>query len=110
MKWVAKHCYGLDSIKGLRIDIWGDGMARGRRDVVRFCFRILGTEYATFCTNQSRKHAFAFAVFIGKDSRCNMELNMMSFDIIGEPGWLFLQSKELVEQYEVRFSYFVGNP
>ena len=39
---MAKLVYGLDALEG-RIDIWGDGMERGKMTCTRLCFRILGT-------------------------------------------------------------------
>ena len=35
VKFVALLVYGKNSISGLRIDIYGDAMSRGKRDVVR---------------------------------------------------------------------------
>ena len=60
VKFVALHVYGKNSISGLRIDIYGDAMSRGKRDVVRTAFRILDTGIET---EQSSTHVFTFAVF-----------------------------------------------
>jgi len=60
VKFVAFHVYGKNSISGLRIDIYGDAMSRGKRDVVRMAFRILDTGIET---EQSSTHVFTFAVF-----------------------------------------------
>lgn len=119
VKWVAKHCYGLDTLNGLRIDIWGDGMARGNRDVTRLCFRILGTSHqalpqmlpirlrkkenekkVNLFNSQSRKETFCFAVFIGKDSRHNLEINLGPTDRIGDHGWLYIETYLLSKIYK----------
>ena len=65
---MAKLSYGLDSLKDVRVDIWGDGMQRGNQDVTRLCFRILGAPGKTRhdFKAHSRNHVFTFAVFYGK--------------------------------------------
>ena len=55
-----EQVYGKNSISGLRIDVYGDAMSRGKRDVVRMAFRILDTGIET---EQSSTHVFTFAVF-----------------------------------------------
>ena len=60
VKFVALHVYEKKSMSGLRIDIYGDAMSRGKRDVVRMAFRILDTGKET---EQSSTHVFTFAVF-----------------------------------------------
>ena len=60
VKFVALHVYGKSSISGLRIDIYGVTMSRGKRDIVRMAFRILDTGIET---EQYSTHVFTFAVF-----------------------------------------------
>lgn len=62
---VAFDVYSKTSLEGLRVDIYGDAMARGKRDVVRLGFRVLDTGYNT---EQSSTHVYSFAVF----EVCNM--------------------------------------
>ncbi len=101
--YVAKR-YGLDSLEGTKVDIWGDGVLRGRMEVTRMCFRFLGTKDRAFSGCQSRKEIFSFAVFCGKDSRLNMETNLGSFDIVGEKGWLFEETRILVVDRKVKLT------
>ena len=60
VKFVAKNLYKKTDISGLRVDIYGDAMSRGKRDVVRMAFRILDNGIET---EQSSTHVFTFAVF-----------------------------------------------
>ena len=60
VKFVAKNLYKKTDISGLRVDIYGDAMSRGKRDVVRMTFRILDNGIET---EQSSTHVFTFAVF-----------------------------------------------
>jgi hypothetical protein len=39
VRFVGLNVYGLDSIQGTRVDIWGDGMERGTTGITRMCFR-----------------------------------------------------------------------
>ena len=88
VEFVAKVCYGLNSLEGVRVNIWGDGMQRGKQDVTRMCFTIVGSADAVF-NCQSRNETFTFASFYGKDTRVNMEINLASFSTVGERGWLY---------------------
>ncbi len=65
---MAKLCYGLDDLTGVRIDIWGDAMQRGNQDVTRIVFRIIGApgKPQSDFKPHSRNHVFTFAVFYGK--------------------------------------------
>ena len=60
VKFVAENIYKKTDISGLRVDIYGDAMKRGKRDVVRMAFRILDNGIET---EQSSTHVFTFAVF-----------------------------------------------
>ena len=60
VKFVAENIYKKTDISGLRVDIYGDAMSRGKRDVVRMTFRILDNGIET---EQSSTHVFTFAVF-----------------------------------------------
>ena len=60
VKFVAKNVYQKNDISGLRVDVYGDAMIRGKRDVVRMLFRILDNGMET---EQSSTHAFTFAAF-----------------------------------------------
>ena len=60
VKFVAKNLYKKTDISGLRVDIYGDSMSRGKLDVVRMAFRILDNGIET---EQSSTHVFTFAVF-----------------------------------------------
>ena len=60
VKFVAENIYKKTDISGLRVDIYGDAMSRGKRDVVRMAFRILDNGIET---EQSSTHVFTFAVF-----------------------------------------------
>ena len=60
VKFVAENLYKKTDISGLRVDIYGDAMSRGKRDVVRMTFRILDNGIET---EQSSTHVFTFAVF-----------------------------------------------
>ena len=60
VKFVAENIYKKTDISGLRVDIYGDAMSRGKRDVVRMAFRNLDNGIET---EQSSTHVFTFAVF-----------------------------------------------
>lgn len=95
VKFVARHVYDQQSISGLRVDIYGDAMSKGRRDVVRMAFRILDTGSNT---EQSSMHVFTFAIFNGKDVRVNLESNLSMSRTLGQKGWLYEQTKMLHEE------------
>lgn len=103
VKFCSTAAYGISSLKDLKVDIWGDGMKRGKTEITRFCFRILDiacdhlSEGQESNTNrsQSRKHIFCFCAFVGKDSRFNIESNCGSGVYVGERGWLFEETKAL---------------
>ncbi len=97
VQFLARASYGLKSLEGVRIDIWGDGMMRGKTDVTRLCFRFLGLDSGGESC-QSRKHVFCFAVYCVKDTRINLERNLGSFEVIGETGWLMEETRELVNK------------
>ena len=106
IKKVAKEVYGLDSVEGVWVDVWGDGMLRGLQPIVRLCFRFLRCPSKPWIefNCQSRNETFTFAVFCGKDSLLNMERNLMSFTIAGEKGWLYEQTELLVEVEKVHLT------
>jgi hypothetical protein len=60
VRFVACNLYNKKSLIGLRVDIYGDAMSRGKKDVVRMAFRILQSGIET---EQSSTHVFTFAVF-----------------------------------------------
>ena len=60
VKFVASNVYSKTTLSGLRVDIYGDAMSRGKRDVVRMAFRILDSGIHS---EQSSTHVFTFAVF-----------------------------------------------
>jgi hypothetical protein len=105
VEYVAKNCYGLNSLEGVRVDIWGDGMARGKLDITRLCFRILGTQHKQF-NCQSRKETFCFAGFFGKDTAPNMAINLGSLDVVGEPGWLWKETEVLRLEKKVCSNFY----
>jgi len=109
VKWTAKNCHGLESIDGLRVDIWGDGMARGNTEVTRFCFRVLGNQTESFKC-QTRDATFCFAVFTGKDSAVNLAKNLGSETRVGDPGWLYEETKTLVNEYNVHLTLSGDSP
>jgi hypothetical protein len=105
VEYVGRVGYGLESLEGARIDIWGDGMERGNQPIVRLCFRFLGCQNAQVQFKcQSRDEIFTFAVFYGKDSHINMERNLMSFKKVGGKGWLYHESQHLVEVLKVHLT------
>ncbi len=61
---------------------------------MRVCFRIL--EDSDTSRAQSSRYVFAFAQFLGKDTRVNMELNLGSDTVVGEKGWLYRETSALV--------------
>ena len=102
VKWVAKYVYNFDSLQGVRVDIWGDGMQRGKLDITRMCFRIVGAKNRIItCRAQSRTQIFTFACFCGKDGAMNLELNLGHTSILGahDNGWLYAETKELVQNH-----------
>lgn len=106
VQWVAEKTYRLNRLDNVHVDIWGDGMKRGEHQIVRLCFRIIGSPDAApnQFNSQSRLETFTFAVFCGKDSSVNMERNLGSFSIAGEKGWLFDEMKMLAEQFKVHLT------
>ena len=98
VRFVLFMVYGKTSFVGMAIDIWGDGFLRAKKDnVTRLVFRVLDL---TDCANtkysaQSASHAFTFAVYLGKDTRISMELNLGSCEIVGMTGWLYEQTRQL---------------
>lgn len=106
VRHVAKFAYGVESLTGLLLDIWGDGMLRGKHEITRLCFRIIGSSDPAFNSKiQSRNETFSFAVFYGKDSRINMEINLGSHQIVGDRGWLYDETKQLFEEFGVRIFF-----
>ena len=98
-KWVATHTYGMDNFAGVRLDIWGDGVLRGNLDTTRMCFRLLAestSEIQYHC--QSRNEIFTFAVFLGKDSLMNLEINLGPNENVRDRGWLYDETKELADE------------
>lgn len=86
---------GKKDLDGVCIDLWGDGLQLGGRDVTRLGFRIIDksiTEYSSQCS----KMVFIFAAFYGKDNRYNMEENV-GWSTIGDQttAWLYQQTREL---------------
>ena len=75
----------------------------------RLCFRILGAGALLF-NCQSRNEIFCFAVFLGKDTRYNMEINLLSFDVVGEKGWLYKETKYLVDVLKVHLTVSGDTP
>ena len=49
-------------------------------------------------------------MFFGKDSRVNMETNLMSFEKVNKPGWLFEDVKYLVEELGTYVTYSGDTP
>ena len=83
----------ITCLKDLAVDIWGDGLERGKRDVTRFCFRFLTK---SDLNAQSVNSVFTFAAFIGKDSRYNLERNI-GWTTVGDQtsGWLYKETETL---------------
>jgi hypothetical protein len=102
VKYVANVVYGLLTLEDVRVDLWGDGMVRGKQSITRLCFRIIGCKNPSVeFKTQSRHEVYAFAVFYGKDDRENLEKNCGSFGMAGGQGWFFIESKQLVEEEKV---------
>ncbi len=109
--YVAKESYGLDKLEGARVDIWGDSMVRGKQEIVRLCFRFLGCPNRQIqFKSQSRMETITFAVFCGKDSWINMERNLTSFDVVGKRGWLYNETKHLVDDLKVHLTISGDTP
>lgn len=81
-------------LTGIHVDIWGDGLERGNREVTRFAFRFLCD--SADLNPQSANSVFTFAAFFGKDSRYNMEKNI-GWTVVGEQksSWLYMETKTL---------------
>jgi hypothetical protein len=88
---------GRDDLDGIPIDIWGDALARGSRDVTRFAFRIL-SQMPNNLSQQSTNAVFTFAAFFGKDNRFVMEQNI-GWEVVGDQktSWLYIQTKCLAD-------------
>ena len=89
--------YGCPSTSGVSIDIWGDGMVRGRTDVTRIGFRVTDVPGSTYAleTIQNAKHVYVFCVYHGKDKRINLENNIGTSTKIGQRGFLYQQTLKL---------------
>ena len=105
VEYAAEKAYGLTSLSGVKVDIWGDGMMRGRTEVTRLCFRILD-----FPDSQSRNHIYTFCVFIGKDNRINLERNCGTEKIFGDDGWLKVETRHLVQVLGVKLTLSGDTP
>ena len=75
VRFVACNLYNKTSLVGLRVDIYGDAMSRGKKDVVRMAFRILQSGIET---EQSSTHVFTFAVFEVSRSSFNLILTLLT--------------------------------
>ena len=97
VQFLLKVLFGVQEIdlKGVHVDIYGDAMAKGKKDVVRFILRVWISDDPTQSDAQSSSHTFCFAAFKGKDSRANLELNLGSSTHLGSPGWLYEQTEYL---------------
>ena len=76
VRFVACNLYNKTSLVGLRVDIYGDAMSRGKKDVVRMAFRILQSGIET---EQSSTHVFTFAVFEVSRSSFNLILTLLTW-------------------------------
>jgi hypothetical protein len=95
VRFILVVAYGITDVSGVCIDIWGDGMRRGEKDVTRFGVRIL--KLAGSATAQCSQHMFIFCAYHGHDQRMDMETNLGPEDTFGAPGWLYLQTKKLFD-------------
>ena len=88
------------------MDLWGDGVEIGGREVTRLTFRILCDAISA----QSSEAVFCFLVYRGKDSRFPMEQNFGP-TVIGNKvtGWLYQQTLKL-HQLGVKISYSGDSP
>ena len=75
VRFVACNLYNKTSLVGLRVEIYGDAMSRGKKDVVRMAFRILQSGIET---EQSSTHVFTFAVFEVSRSSFNLILTLLT--------------------------------
>ena len=85
-------------------------MAKVNEDVTRRCIRFLGTADGRTFNCESRNEQFCFACFFGKDTRLRLEKNLMSFDSIGERGWLYSETKHLVDDLKVHLTLSGDTP
>lgn len=101
VKFLLKVMHGqkIVDLKGVNVDVYGDAMSKGQKDVVRFVVRVWISDDPTQSDAQSASHTFCFAAFKGKDSRANFELNLGSSIFLGSPGWLFEQTEDLRINY-----------
>lgn len=91
--------YGKDSIAGVSMDVWGDCAVIGGKNVTRVGFRLVnvpGSNYASQNVNNAA-HVFIFCSFVGADKRINLENNLGSSTTLGKPGFLYNQTKKLIE-------------
>ena len=88
---LAAYLFGIYDLRGLKIDIWGEGCEIGGLETTRFAFRVLSEK--TSC--QSSSSVFCFASYRGKDSRFAMEKNLGP-TIAGDQNscWLYQKTSE----------------
>ena len=114
IKYVAYILFGLTDLRGLEVDIWGDGVEIGKLDMTRFAFRF--REYKEpkisrkLSSAQSDKAVFTFAIFRGHDSRFILE-NNIGCSVLGKPetGWLYQQTEQL-NQMGIKVTYSGDQP
>ena len=92
---LAAYLFGIYDLRGLRIDIWGDGCEIGGLETTRFAFRVLSEKISC----QSSSSVFCFASYRGKDSRFAMEQNLGP-TVAGDQssGWLYQKTSELSDR------------
>ena len=71
-KYVAYLILGWTDMRGLEVDIWGDGLEIGKLEKTRFAFCFLGYVFSA----QSDKAVFTFVIFRGNDSRFILDNNI----------------------------------
>ena len=94
VRFLLMVLHGITDLNGVQIDIYGDAMTKGKKNVTRLLVRIL-TAVNQYSKAQSSSYMFCFTAFRGKDSRANLEANLGSFTELGARGWLFEQTEIL---------------
>ena len=103
---LVAYLFGICDLRGLKIDIWGDGCEIGGLETTRFAFRVLSEKISC----QSSTAVFCFASYRGKDSRFAMEQNLGP-TIAGDQssGWLYQKTLELSDR-GVKLTYSGDTP
>ena len=88
VRFMVRVLHNKNDLEGVEVDIYGDAMQKGKKNVTRLLVRIL-TAVNADSKAQSSSYMFCFTAFRGKDSRQNLALNLGSFTELGARGWIF---------------------